>query len=113
MVAAGFAATGLLLSYATPLQLVGGILIALLGIQSVRSFLKGTPDVSVAKAPIETTILPAYVTTFALTESNPMTIRAFVGLVAGLGASASSDPKAPYWLVAGCFWNPPCGSCFW
>jgi threonine/homoserine/homoserine lactone efflux protein len=38
-----------------------------------------------------------------------MTILAFVGLVAGLSASAASDPSAPYWLVIGVF----VGSALW
>jgi threonine/homoserine/homoserine lactone efflux protein len=44
-----------------------------------------------------------------MTTANPMTILAFVGLMAGIGASAGSDPRAPYWLVLGVF----LGSMLW
>jgi len=109
LVAAGFAATGVLLNYATPLEIGGGLLIALLGFLSIREFLKDSSNDSAPKYNIHGAILPAYTTTFALTLSNPMTILAFVGLVAGMGASAGNDPWAPYWLVVGVF----LGSALW
>jgi len=109
LVAAGFAATGVLLSFATPLEIGGGLLIALLGLLSIRGFLKGPVSESAPTYNIRGALIPAYTTTFALTLSNPMTILAFVGLVAGLGASAASDPSAPYWLVIGVF----IGSALW
>ncbi|WP_436637371.1 LysE family translocator [Microbaculum sp. FT89] len=114
LVAAGFAATGVLLSYATPLQLGGGLLIALLGAMSIRGFLKGPAVDSAREVSTRGAVIPAYGTTFALTLSNPMTILAFVGLIAGLGASAADSssagsPSAPYWLVAGVF----IGSALW
>ena len=99
LVAAGFAATGVLLNYATPLEIGGGLLIALLGLLSIRGFLKGPASDSAPKYNTHGAIIPAYTTAFVLTLSNPMTILAFVGLVAVLGASASSNPSAPYWLV--------------
>ncbi|MCT8972790.1 LysE family translocator [Microbaculum marinisediminis] len=109
LVAAGFAATGVLLSYATPLQLGGGLLIALLGAMSIRGFLNGPAEDSAREIASRASVIPAYSTTFALTLSNPMTILAFVGLIAGLGASAADSPSAPYWLVAGVF----IGSALW
>ncbi|WP_120501823.1 LysE family transporter [Roseovarius sp. EL26] len=109
LVAAGFAATGMLLRFATPLEIGGGLLIALLGIMSIRSFFSGPATDSAPKYNIHGALLPAYTTTFVLTLSNPMTILAFVGLVVGLGASAASDPLAPYWLVVGVF----LGSALW
>jgi len=110
LVAVGFAATGLLLSFAVPLQIGGGALIALLGALSIRGFMVGPrgPD-STVQAGKGSGILSAFSTTFVITLSNPMTILAFVGLIAGLGAAAASDPRAPYWLVLGVF----LGSAMW
>ncbi len=109
MVAAGFAATGLLVSYAIPMQMGGGILIALLGVMSILAFPRAAPVN--AKAPDKRVfgILGAFATTYVLTMSNPMTILTFVGLVAGLGASAQTSPMALYWLVFGVF----LGSALW
>lgn len=111
MVATGLAATGILVSYAGPMEIGGGFLIALLGLLSLRAFLSpSTRDA--AETPVirrSSGLFGAFGTTFALTLSNPMTILAFVGLVAGLGASAASDPTAPYWLVLGVF----LGSALW
>jgi threonine/homoserine/homoserine lactone efflux protein len=53
-------------------------------------------------------LLGAFITTFALTLGNPTTILAFVGLIAGLGATIAS-PLAPYLLVVGVF----IGSAIW
>lgn len=109
LVAVGFAATGVLVAYAGPLAIAGGSLIIWLGAMSVRSFLRRPGDTKAPKYNTHGALLPAFATTFALTLSNPMTILAFVGLVAGLGAQASSDPAAPFWLVAGVFF----GSALW
>lgn len=110
MVAAGFTATGLLLSYATPFAIGGGSLIALLGLLSIRSFFCKTkppePDIPGSSGK---SIAAAYGTTFVLTMSNPMTVLSFIGLVSGLAASAATDPTAPYWLVFGVF----LGSTLW
>ena len=109
MVAAGFAATGLLVSYAGPMQLGGGLLISILGVLSIAAFLRASS--ADAKAPDSRVfgVLGAFVTTYVLTMSNPMTILTFLGLVAGLGASAQANPMALYWLVFGVF----LGSALW
>lgn len=109
LVAVGFAATGVLIAYANPLAIAGGSLLAWLGAMSVWHFLRRPDDAEAPKYYIHGALLPAFTTTFVLTLSNPMTILAFVGLVAGLGAQASMDPAAPYWLVAGVF----LGSALW
>lgn len=109
LVATGFAATGVLVGYAGPLRLAGGLLIALLGLLSIRSFLQGKPNAEAPSYHTHGALVPAFTTTFVLTLSNPMTILAFVGLIAGLGASAAGGNSAPYWLVAGVF----CGSALW
>lgn len=112
IVATGLAAAGILVSYARPLGLVGGLLIALLGVVSIKAFFAdNTPTAS--STAIEITrgrgLFGAFATTFGLTVSNPMTILTFVGLVAALSASASGDPSAPYQLVFGVF----VGSALW
>ena len=108
MVAAGLSATGLLVAYASPMQLAGGLLIAFLGLRSLRAGLQGGP----AKAAGGDTgggLVAAFASAYALTIANPMTILAFAGLVAGLGAAAASEPGAAYILVAGVF----LGSLLW
>lgn len=110
MVAAGFAATGVLVSYAGPMELYGGLLIAILGVLSIRAFLSGSEgDAQPADAKGARGLFPAFVTTFALTISNPMSILAFVALVAGIGASAAASPGSAYVLVLGVFF----GSALW
>ena len=102
MVAAGLSATGLLLAYATPMQLVGGVLIAFLGLQSIRAGLRDRPA-KAARGGGGGGLAGAFVSAYALTIANPMTILAFAGLVAGLGATAATQPGAAYVLVAGVF----------
>jgi threonine/homoserine/homoserine lactone efflux protein len=112
MVATGIAATGLLVAYAGPMVLVGGLFIIGLGAMSIKSFLRSRPPSGDADTKSEVRsggVLGAFATSFVLTISNPMTILAFVGLVAALGASASSHPSAPYLLVLGVF----AGSALW
>ena len=110
MVAAGLAATGILVTYAEPMEIFGGLLIAILGALSIRAFLKGAgANAKPADAKGGRGLVPAFATTFALTISNPMTILAFVALVAGIGASAASSPSAAYVLVLGVF----AGSALW
>jgi len=108
MVAAGFAATGLLVSFAGPMQIAGGLLIAILGALSLRAFLRPERGNSRA-APNARGLWGAFASAFGLTLSNPMTILAFAGLVAGLGAAAAGQAGATYVLVAGVF----LGSLLW
>ena len=110
LVAVGFAATGLLVSYATPMAIGGGALLMWLGAMSVRGFLRSHGSVEpVRPATGHRTVLKSWATTFVLTMANPMTILTFVGMIAGLGAAASAAPTAPYWLVLGVF----LGSALW
>lgn len=110
MVAAGFAATGLLVSYARPMAIGGGLLLALLGLMALRSFLmEAKAGGRITAQASERPIWADYGTTFLLTLSNPSTILAFIGMVAALGASAAGSPWAPYWLVLGVF----LGSALW
>jgi threonine/homoserine/homoserine lactone efflux protein len=54
-------------------------------------------------------VFPAYVSTFLLTLTNPMTILSFVAVFAGLGLGASPDYRAASALVLGVF----LGSAMW
>ncbi len=108
MVAAGLSATGLLLAYATPMQLAGGLLIAALGVLSIRAGLRDMPA-RAAHGGGRGGLYAAFGSAYALTITNPMTILAFVGLIAGLGAAAATRPGAAYILVTGVF----LGSLLW
>lgn len=112
MVAAGFAATGVLVAHAGPLALAGGLLVAALGAMSLLGYWTArhapAPQAAGGVRPYRG-LAAAWATTFALTLSNPMTILAFVGMVAALGTAASGAPLAPYVLVAGVFF----GSALW
>ncbi|MDV7141949.1 LysE family transporter [Tropicimonas sp. TH_r6] len=112
MVAAGFAATGLLVSYADSLAIAGGLLIATLGALSLRGYfiaVRAAEPVAVSDGRPYRGVLSAWATSFALTLSNPMTILAFIGMIAALGSAASGNPTAPYLLVIGVFM----GSALW
>ncbi|WP_354011026.1 LysE family translocator [Endozoicomonas lisbonensis] len=110
IVAAGLTASGLLDSHAGQLSIAGGLLIAFLGMQGLRSFLKNNKNSEKAAAsPAKTTILAAFSTTFILTIINPMTILMFAGLIAGLNTVVHSESGSAYWLVSGIF----LGSTIW
>ena len=94
--AAGLAVTGLLVSYAGPLKIAGGILILLLGLASLRNFFSQHRDIEIAGD--GRGLISAFASTYALTLSNPMTIVAFIGLIAGLATGSSSGA---FYLVAG------------
>lgn len=105
--AVGLVLSGILISHADTLRIGGGSLIVLLGLLSIWKFLQNKPQ-KAAKSNAKG-LLAAFITTFALTLANPMTILAFVGLIAGLGAGAENTQSAPYLLVAGVF----VGSAMW
>jgi threonine/homoserine/homoserine lactone efflux protein len=112
MVAAGLSATGLLLAYATPMQAAGGLLIAFLGLLSLRAGMSDGPGKAARGASgggRMTGLGGAFASAYGLTIANPMTILAFAGLVAGLGGAAASNPGAVYVLVVGVF----AGSLLW
>lgn len=107
LVAAGVAATGVLVTYTSEMQLFGGILIALIGLLTARSFLRPRPVAANLQA---ATLVRAFGSTYVLTLSNPMTIIAFTGMIAGIGATtAGASQAAPFWLVLGVF----LGSALW
>ena len=102
--ALGLAVTGVLVSYAGPLRIAGGILILLLGLMSLRNFFATHRDVEPEDR--GKGLIGEFASTYALTLSNPMTILAFVGLIAGLSAG---DSGGAFYLVAGVF----AGSALW
>lgn len=86
------------------LRIIGGLFLCWLGIRTLLA-----PPATTAAA-TATTRLNAFVTTFALTLTNPLTILSFVAVFVGLGlASDSSDPLAALTVVSGVF----IGSAFW
>lgn len=103
MVVAGVALTGVLVAYAGPMQLVGGLMIAGLGLLALRSFARGHAADRPAEAPARGGLPGAFFSGYLLTLSNPMTILAFAAFVAGIGAGAAAIPAAPWLLVAGVF----------
>ena len=107
---AGFglaALAGLLLAWQTELQIVGGLFLLYLGGQTGRM----PPAIAPAQAqPTRVGLLGDYLSTLALTLTNPVTILAFLAIFAGLGLAAEQqDFIAAAWLVSGVF----LGSLLW
>jgi len=97
--------TDLLVSQTLWVRLVGGLFLCYLG---VRSFLAVPAERAAAAA--GTSLLGAYLATFALTLSNPTTILSFVAVLAGLGIGvAGGGYGAAATLVLGVF----AGSALW
>lgn len=103
------AISSLLINNATPLQLVGGFFLLYLGIRTLIE----RPTETTEKAGPETAPLQlsnAYLSTFALTITNPMTILAFLGIFAGLGVEiVAQDGTSALVMVGGVF----VGSALW
>ncbi len=100
----GLSVTGVLVSYAGPLRIAGGVLILLLGLASLRNFFATHRDV--VPEDHARGLVGAFAGTYALTLGNPMTILAFAGLIAGLSAGSHNGA---FYLVAGVF----AGSALW
>jgi putative LysE/RhtB family amino acid efflux pump len=95
------ALTAVLISYASMLQVGGGILMAVLGYISLRRAAHpSTAKAANAAAPAG--LLGAFASTFMLTVANPMTILSFAGILAALspGGAGLGGGMA---LVAGVF----------
>ena len=103
LVALGLGLSGLL-AYVVPLKIGGGVLIMALGLLGLHSFFKSGPKAEIASP--AGGLLAAWFSTFLLTLTNPMTILAFVGLIAALGTASTAGP---YLLVLGVF----IGSLLW
>jgi threonine/homoserine/homoserine lactone efflux protein len=95
----------LLLARTTLLQLAGGLFLAYLGIKTLLA----PPVGQVAAADNRRGLAGAYTSTLALTLANPMTVLAFLGIFAGLGAGAAEGYGAASVMVAGVF----AGSALW
>lgn len=78
--------TSFLLDQKVILQLVGGLFLIYLGVQTYRS----KPAAHAAKATGDT-LFKSYASTLLLTITNPMTIMSFVGAFAGLGLGDRAD----------------------
>lgn len=99
--------SGLLLAWRTELQIVGGLFLLYLGWQTWR-----TPPVAeqAQVRPTHRGLAGDYLSTLALTATNPVTILAFLGIFTGLGlAAVGRDFIAAGALVFGVF----AGSLLW
>ena len=94
----------LLVSQQVPIRLLGGVFLLFLG---VRTFLSAPRDPN--RGP-EGSLAGDYLSTFALTLSNPVTIVAFASVFAGLGVTGQGgNYTVAALLVSGVF----AGSAFW
>lgn len=104
---AGFGVTflfTLLVSQQVPIRLLGGAFLLFLG---VRTFMSVPTD---ARLSAEGSLVRDFLSTFALTLSNPVTIVAFAAIFAGLGVTGQGGGyTAAALLVSGVFG----GSAFW
>ena len=102
------AVSALLLDYALFLQIFGGGFLLFLGIKNLRS--SSPQDSGTSTAALSGGLASAYSSTFLLTITNPMTILAFLGIFAGLGAEQVSESRASaIIMVSGVF----LGSALW
>jgi threonine/homoserine/homoserine lactone efflux protein len=91
--------SGFLIEQQFWLALVGGLFLCYLGVRTLLS-----APAERAAASEAGSVGAAYVSTFLLTITNPMTILAFVAIFAGAGlATAGGDAWAAAWMVAGVF----------
>ena len=110
--AGGLGLAAWLIGHAAALSIVGALLLAWLGVESLRAFLRksGAAAEAVGDAGTpRTSASVAFASTFALTASNPMTILSFVGVIAAFGASGAGAGASAWLLVAGVF----LGSALW
>src|SRR6185369_12837604 len=98
------AVSGFLVKQQFWLGLIGGIFLCYLGMRTF--FAKARSNEENQKA---SGLMGAYLSTFFLTITNPMTILSFVAVFAGLGLGTSSDYKLASILVCGVF----IGSALW
>ena len=94
---------------ATPLALGGAAFLGWMGVQMLRaSGADHAPD-QVMKSVDAESPFKAFVTVFALTLTNPMTILSFIAVFAAIGGATSRDAGAAGWMVLGVF----AGSALW
>jgi threonine/homoserine/homoserine lactone efflux protein len=82
----------------------GGIFLCYLGVRTVLS-----PPAGQSGSANRVGLISAYLSTFALTLTNPMTILSFIAVFAGLGLGVNSSYRAAAALVLGVF----IGSALW
>ena len=100
------AISGLLISFAPLLRLFGGLFLLYIGMQTLTT----RPSSDAARVRRGSGLAGAYLSTFFLTFSNPMTILAFVSIFAGLGlAERTQEAGAAVVMVLGIF----AGSALW
>ena len=98
IVALGAAAFAALLSaYSAPLQIAGGLLLALLGLNAI---LRAAHQASVANAPTRGALLAAGASAFALTMANPSTIATFAAIATGVGVKTIAPDYSTALLFA-------------
>jgi threonine/homoserine/homoserine lactone efflux protein len=98
---AGFGLTAIsafLVSQRLWLNLIGGVFLCFLGIQTFLS----KPAKTSSGAEV-VPLVPAYISTLLLTLTNPMTILSFLAVFAGLGLATASNYSAAALLVIGVF----------
>src|SRR5258707_8331092 len=99
-IVAGFGLTvvsDVLLDYQTWLRVAGGLFLVYIGVSALRKRIVGseTPEKHAEN------LLSAYLSTFALTITNPVTILAFLGIFAGVGFTGEEATLGrPAMLVA-------------
>jgi threonine/homoserine/homoserine lactone efflux protein len=110
--------SSLLISYQDAIRLVGGLFLLYLGVKTLRAPVVGrsgfdTPQTATQPTGAEPNgggLLGNYVSTLALTLTNPMTILSFAAVFAGLGVGVGSgDYASAAILVLGVF----LGSALW
>ncbi len=91
------AVTAFLTDHRITIQCFGGVFLLYLGIATLRA----RPPADVASRPA-THLGGAFITAFAITATNPITVLAFIGVFAGLGIT-TSDTFSALRLVFGVF----------
>jgi threonine/homoserine/homoserine lactone efflux protein len=98
------AVSGFLVAQKFWLGILGGLFLCYLGLRTFTSQ-PGEGELTMQRKGL----LSAYLSTFALTLTNPMTVLSFVAIFAGLGLAASPDYLAASSMVGGVF----VGSALW
>jgi threonine/homoserine/homoserine lactone efflux protein len=86
------------------IQLLGGLFLCYLGFTSARS----TSPVESGQNPNAKGLFWAYITTFLLTITNPLTILSFVAIFTSLGYVQESGDKSALILIVGIFLGSAC-----
>lgn len=100
MAALGLTAiSGFLMGIERWLQVGGGIFLVALGLKTALA----RPPRAGDDAPPQRSLTAAFISTFALTLANPVTLIAFVAIFAGLGLHAAHSVLAAVMMIAGVF----------